>query len=446
MRKLCWASSFAVVVGLFGCTDFQPNSVTEPESAAGPLVAASEVSSLQRIYRPSEQAALDLARLIPGYGGHFLDSEGTLVVRAKDQVAAQSRVADISDRVFGTSRQFQPKRATGTVRVEQADFTFLELRDFRDGLFRMLALPGVVGLDLDEERNRVQFGVLVGERSATVAQVLAEMERSGVPLGAVEFEDVLESGDDVATFASPLALPNTSLSSAHDTLKAGLMISWHLQGGASGGCTIGWTTYTDFRQFDEAFVTGTHCSSGWGELEATAYWQPTFSGAAIGVEYDDQQWWKCTPDGAILCVWADANIVKTQGRPVRPNTIAQVIPWTTTINPSHPVFDVVGEVASSLMGMDVVLMGAQTGVSAGYIVDTCYDRQNGMLVYLCQDGGSYIRQNGDSGGAVFTPTDPYVMDEVLLMGIHSGYKNGKAYFSPMSQVRIAFPDLVPLFH
>jgi hypothetical protein len=83
-----------------------------------------------------------LAEEIPGFGGLYLDKEGTTHVYLQDLSRARD-VQDLGERV----------------EVHQGDYDFRDLFAWKDEVRPLLERSGAVFLDIDEQRNRLLFGV-----------------------------------------------------------------------------------------------------------------------------------------------------------------------------------------------------------------------------------------------------------------------------------------------
>ena len=110
---------------------------------------------------------------------------------------------------------------TGSVR--QGQFSFLQLRDWRDlATDDVLSLPDAVWVDLDEGRNKLAVGLATGGGQADIARRLAEL---GIPPEAVVMEVTGRSVLDV-----------DSLTHRRRPLEGGLQIDPE---GGIGFCTSG---------------------------------------------------------------------------------------------------------------------------------------------------------------------------------------------------------------
>src|SRR5215218_10320054 len=117
-----------------------------------------------------------MGREIPGFGGLYYDERGRPNVYLLDPHGA-GRTALKS---LGTE-----------VLVHRGDYEFKRLLEWRLELRPILALPGVVFLDVDETRNRVVIGLDSSSRSKSLDRDRLERQllSAGVPRRAVLLEE-----------------------------------------------------------------------------------------------------------------------------------------------------------------------------------------------------------------------------------------------------------------
>lgn len=125
------------------------------------LPAAGRSDSTHPLQYPEERPFRELAQQIPSLGGWYLDTaSGNLVVLLKDLREADSARTLLTSRLareLSESRRTHPQAA---VVFQKADYTWLELSEWRDRLRRVMPMtPGIVSLDVGEARNRVVIGV-----------------------------------------------------------------------------------------------------------------------------------------------------------------------------------------------------------------------------------------------------------------------------------------------
>lgn len=160
-----WLSSsarLALVASIVAATAFVTSACADPlplervQPASGSL----SVVGKPRAIRPDEMAFDDIAQRVPGFGGYFRSSAGELVLvstRATEKPALLTEGAAAMSHL----QRALPGLRLASVRVADGKFSFWQLAQVRDLLFeRALGrVPGMHGLDLDEQANRVSVGV-----------------------------------------------------------------------------------------------------------------------------------------------------------------------------------------------------------------------------------------------------------------------------------------------
>ena len=181
------------LAGLSGCTDVISSSQISADSAVRSRENATQVVGGEDPHRPDEGMSRKLARQIHGFGGFSYDSLGNIHVFLKDHrderaLAAAGHALNplLSD--WSTSARMRHS-ANAKVLVHQAQFTFDELRSWRDRLTDpLLTLDGVTFVDLDEPRNRLTIGLDPMQASVARSQVMSILGGMRVPEEAVALE------------------------------------------------------------------------------------------------------------------------------------------------------------------------------------------------------------------------------------------------------------------
>jgi hypothetical protein len=124
---------------------------------------------------------LQVDKQAPGFGGMFVDADGRLAVYMLDTARQTSTRAAIES-VFGSDRV----PAAG-IRALQGQYSISQLTGWAELAGRLLALPGVTIVDMDERRNRVVVGIDGDDRRRTVSRELSSLR---VPPNAVLIEIV----------------------------------------------------------------------------------------------------------------------------------------------------------------------------------------------------------------------------------------------------------------
>jgi hypothetical protein len=405
MRHRTVVSSVVLMLALAGC---DTDRLTQPTLSTGhpdPIGVA--------VQQGEADDPVALARSVPGFGGFFLDDQGTPAIYLKD--AAQRGTAESALAPWFSARG----RAPGTMRVLKADFEWAELqRWFTQASPEALSVPGVVSTDADEAHNRVRIGV---EDAAAAAQVRSVLARLGVPASAVNVE-VTEPIRQLATLRGTVR-----------PVVAGVQINF-----PGFLCSLG---FNASRGGVRGFVTASHCTTTQGGVEATPYFQPLQSvqPTQIATETVDPVYSAgggC-PAGR-LCRRSDAAFAtyingtqNTLGRiartsSTRSNNLTIVGNWTITSNAASSSFTV---------GQQVNKVGRTTGWSQGPVTATCVNvNVSGTnITQLCQTIVSATVGSGDSGSDVFSITSG---TNVKLNGIlWGGSSDGKTFvFSPLANV------------
>lgn len=314
-----------------------------------------------------------MAFLTPGFGGMFYDATGTPTVYLKDLQG-----------VAAFQRDFPG------VRVLEGKFDFIELSDWRAELRPLLALPGVVFLDVDEARNRVTVGVETKEAAKAADAVTREIERRGVPLDAV----VVEAAEPI--------VPLVTLRDKIRPVPGGVQINF-----PGFLCTLGVNAY---RSGVFGFLTNSHCTSIQGGVESTRYYQPTTSGGAIGTEIADPAYTTGSPcPSGRRCRWSDSSFARYDSASLgefrkiaRPDS-RSTTGGSVTISGSFPRLTVIGKVQNPVAGEVLDKVGRTTGWSFGLVSSTCVDSNvaNTNITLFCQSFVNAGVGSGDSGSPVF---------------------------------------------
>jgi hypothetical protein len=387
------------------CSD-DSTQPTPPPDQIDPAKVAPQQGS------PDDPVAL--ARSVPGFGGFFVDEQGTPTIYLKD--AGQRGAAERALTPWFSSRG----RGLATMRVRKADFDWADLdRWFTQASADALGVPGVVFTDADEALNRVHIGV---EHAAAASEVRSVLARLGIPAGAVSVE-VTQPIKQLATLRGSVR-----------PVVAGVQINF-----PGFLCSVG---FNASRSGIRGFVTASHCTSTQGGVESTRYWQPlqTVNPTQIARETVDPVY---TTGGSCpagrRCRRSDASFARyinstqnTLGRIARTSSTNKtnrtiVGNWTVTSDASSSSFTI---------GLRVNKVGRTTGWSQGPVSSTCVNvNVSGTnITQLCQTIVSATVGAGDSGSDVFAITSG---TNVKLDGVlWGGSSDGKIFvFSPLANVK-----------
>lgn len=375
-------AALAAVAALAACADTPTGGPSEPARSVGPAADTLAPAPDTIIYE-GEQEYEEVARQVPGYGGHWYNEQGDLVVRLTD--LSQEGLAL---RVIGSRPQpdlADGERRTGVTRFIQSRYDFATLRDLRNRVtFSVLAVDSVALLDLDEEHNRLLVG-LAGESARP--QVEAELAKAGVPLGAA-------------------AIVVTGAPEAYQTLQnffRPLQSGYQIQNAAGGTCTLGVPSVGPW----PAYITNSHCTQAFWWNTGTNFFQNVVGAPFfIGTEAFDPAGWGCFP---FVCRWSDAARINVAANVPAANQVARTAwfgwHWAAgSINTGGiPAFNNVGVQWWPGQWQLVDKVGRTTGWNKGFVTNTCVSVVSpipGRLV-LCQ----YLMTNGagpgDSGSPVF---------------------------------------------
>ncbi|MGH7503334.1 MAG: hypothetical protein ACREL7_16530 [Longimicrobiales bacterium] len=400
MRSIVRGASFAALTlfALAACADITPPS--QEEDALVPAFAV----------QPGHRGMSELARSVPGFGGLYLEADGTATVWLTNENA---RVA--ATRAIRAFLRREGVDATA-VRVRQADFGWQELEGwFAAASNALFEVPGVVFVDLDERRNRVTIGVEQAAIRGRAGSVLAQLR---VPDQAIN------------VMVTPAIVPAATLRDAVSPRTGGLQIHF-----SNFLCTLG---FNAVRSGQNSFITNSHCTERQGRRDGTSYYQPLSSvpNSFIGNEVADPSYFRKSPcPRGARCRYSDAaraayasgvafdlgGIARTTG----PNNGSLTLAGT---------FNVTGE-GDGLAGQTANKIGRTTGWTAGTITNTCVNTgvSGSNQVLLCQTFVSAGVGGGDSGSPVFRTASG---DNVTLLGIlWGGSSDGSLFvFSPIDQV------------
>ena len=391
----------------------QDNS-SPTSSEAGPLSA--RVQPSQRSDLPS---AAEFDRQVPGFGGFFLNQDGTPTVylaRGSSRAPAERILAG-----YLAGRGL----STAAVRVVEGRYGWQQLQRWQAAATgAALVIPGAAFVDNDETSNRVRIGV---ENLGVIGRVRAALAQVGVPAEAVVVERV-EPIVQVATLQDVVDRP----------VRAGVQINF-----PGYLCSVGFNAISGTQK---SFITASHCTNTQGGVEGTPYWQPLQSVAPtqIATEVDDPIYVRgdgspC-PHGK-LCRYSDASrAAYIDGANQALGLIAQTSGANNGSLTITGSFSITSDDCSTLggclaFGMTVNKVGRTTGWTSGVVTNTCVNTavSGSRIVQLCQTFVSAAVGGGDSGSDVFQITDG---SNVKLAGVlWGGNSAGTQFvFSPFGNV------------
>src|ERR1700681_845895 len=211
--------------------------------AATLLVAAPGVRAQEMPPTLDDQFAQEAGR-VPGFGGLYLDARGTTHVYLTD-LSLSREVQDLGNPVV----------------VEQGQYDYRDLYTWRVELRPQLAQRGAVFLDIDEQRNRIVFGVESGSLDAFSANLQSVLRATGVPPEAV----IVEAAEPI--------VPQELLTDSIRPVPGRVQIEFLNSGGGISICTLG-TNAT--RAGVKGFITASHCTATRGVVDGTIFYQSVF--------------------------------------------------------------------------------------------------------------------------------------------------------------------------
>jgi hypothetical protein len=383
------------VVAVAACDSIDPSQPTERAEARVPVVAD-----------PTDQSAL--ARAIPGYGGMYVDANGTPTVYLTDvRQAARARAALAE---LAEEQGMSPDRIV----VVQANYRMEDLSGWYNRTWAdAMDVAGAVFSDLDEANNRILFGV---EHAGAAHAVRGIAARAGVPTSAVEVRVV-----------EPVQLAAT-LRDRVRPIVGGLQIHF-----GNYLCTLGFNANAGG---EDSFITNSHCTNNQGGVEGTQYYQPTSSvdGTVIATEVADPVYVRGGGTGcprSKRCRYSDSSRARyAAGTAFQLGGIANVAEGSITITGTT---NITGEADATrtpvAVGQTVTKVGRSSGRSTGTVTNTCVNTgvQGSNIMQLCQTFVTATVVSGDSGSQV--------MQGSTLVGILWGGSGNQFVFSPLKSIK-----------
>jgi hypothetical protein len=121
---------------------------------------------------------------VPAFGGMFFEDDGqTLVVHVTELTPGiEAEIMASIQRVLGDDPRFQQ----AAIELRECEYTFLQLAAWHDELSPLaMAEEGVVFSDIDEQSNRLRFGVETADAQGRTEELMAGLD---IPEEAVIFE------------------------------------------------------------------------------------------------------------------------------------------------------------------------------------------------------------------------------------------------------------------
>ena len=143
----------------------------DPHLVASEIVPGGEARSQERSRMEThDDLLLRVERMVPGFGGMFIEVDGRLAVYLLD-TSPVSAAGSAIETVFG------PSLTAGGVRAVQGQYTVSQLKAWTERASAVvLDVPGVTMVDVNEAKNRVTIGVEDDSRTHTVKDVLSSLK------------------------------------------------------------------------------------------------------------------------------------------------------------------------------------------------------------------------------------------------------------------------------
>jgi hypothetical protein len=351
---------------------------------------------------------------IPGFGGLFYDEQGRPTVYLLDPEGARK----IALKSLGTE-----------ARIQQGDYEFERLLGWRVELRPVLALPGVVFLDVDETKNRVVIGIDSSSKSLDRERLEQKLLATSVPRQAVLLQETAR--------ISPLI----GLQDKLRPVPGGVQVVF-----SGFACTLG---FNAVRAGVFGFVVASHCTDTFGQVEGTRFFQS--SGDAIGTEIADPGLFTdppCPP--GMGCRYSDTAFAKYDKASL--GALAKIARPSSNGSESGPLtlktptarFTIKSRMSSPLVGETVHKVGRTTGWTYGNVINTCVDvNEDVNVTLLCQSMVQIGGGPGDSGAPVFValPGNNARLVGLLWGGGDDPVLGIVGVFSPLENIEM---DLGPL--
>ena len=426
----------AVVVGalLVGCDSSSPRSMP---------TAPIQSTAIRSLGSPAlghrDRQMVELARLIPGFGGLYLsfpslkpgerrDPRGPVQANTYLTVAGDAKQARKAVRYRLESEGY----SVADVRIIPAAYEFQQLQQWRDklGIAIRPQRLGIVSLDADEANNRVVVGVETEIAARTVDRLLARA--TTVPREAVA----------IRVMGPVTKRQASNLQSTFRPIPGGVVI------GGFENCTLGFNVFQDGAH---RFTTASHCSSIEFGNDGSSF-QQNFADGVVGQEYSDP-----TPHPAATC-WYDwpcrySDVTMVTYSPSSLSEFGKIAATTNqtgsiNIDPNRPRLRLIGVRRGIYVGNVVDKIGSFGGWTYGNVTGTCVDwlgygsgPENADL--LCVDAANYMESGGDSGAPVLIW---YLDDRAEIAGIYDAINaSGDRIFSPIEGIEADFGALGPVF-
>lgn len=395
--------------------------------AGATFTNAQNVGEFQDEFVTSDDLFAEVARRVPGFGGFFLDQEGTrfniYLLEPRTEDAAIEAIGE----VYGAN-YFQDnglKYPPDDIRVLIGQYDYQELLEWNIRTRDLLSLPGISLKGIDEGRNRLLIGL---EREGARQRIQDALKQLGVPDEAV----IIEVTDPVRQLNHTL----TSSPPVRPTV-GGLQID----DGDGAACSLGFNVIREATG-RAGFVTNSHCTveEAGGSDGRPIYQLDTVPPTnRLGVETVDPPYFDTTVVSRCpafdLCRWSDAAFILYDEEITRSQGHIARVPLGSigVISHAQQSFRISAESMGPMMGITLYKIGQSTGHTQGIVEQTCMDMPAAApgVTLLCQAsvrGAGLVVALGDSGAPVFRNTNQPEAGDVTLHGILWGQSSTRNYF------------------
>jgi hypothetical protein len=355
-------------------------------------------------------------------GGGPQEVLNVFVTERRPRIGADLRHA--LDDEFG--RDALPRR----IKLIDGEFTFAQLKSWKDRALQVMAINGVTRLDIDDFSNRLLVGVAPGLDGGSDDSIADELAAQAIPPAGWRIDEVAPVEQDA------------SLQDAFRPVSAGVQVQF-VSAFTSTTATLGACTYglTAIRDGVAGFITNSHCSLSRGNLDSGLYYQSRYGEvAAFAQETRDPSYFSggSCPSGR-QCRFSDSLFARRTDSSVdlRASIAKNAVGSMNWDGISR--YYVVGA-ENALPGDIVHKIGRSTGHTTGRVDATDYiDNGGDGTTYLRQYSATYLRGSGDSGAPVFKVKacsgNPNGGQCAVVVGLHRGTSDVGAAFSPISAVR-----------
>jgi hypothetical protein len=377
--------SAATVAVLMAEQEAASTDVVAKAHARAGVAARAMLGQAADSMNPDELEA-QLADRVPGFAGWVHQDDGTTVM-----MMVRAGKAGGAERAAGATALTQAMESK--VLVKPALWDSRQLLSFKDKVFSMASVKGVIATSIDRQSNRVEVTYNADLDAAAIEELAQKLVGAGVPRAALLMKpgelprSIATTGVSVRTQALPLA--------------AGAQFNFNTSAGGFV-CSVG---VPAVRAGVNGFVTASHCSERVYSVSAgTTMTAP--NGTFIGRETVDPAGFACSLPDTLGCREGDALFVS--GGPANATDFGRVLITNTGSLIVRGTVPVRGSQAYPTVGQLVYKTGRTTGTRSGRVARVCVntlvgDGAGATYGALCsvELNSSTFIQGGDSGSSVW---------------------------------------------